>query len=252
MKVLFIGDIHGKTDWRWILTYINQFDKIVFLGDYVDSFTVTSRQIIDNLNAIIDIRKRYSDKVITLLGNHDYAYIFGKSRTSGFRAEEYHDIKEIFEKNWELFDVAWGYTSTSKLNADGNPQYTLATHAGLTQTFKSYFIDNEFNTNGTVMNRLFSNEEEYKNAPLHQVLNYLKDNATLLWIIGYIRGGVNKTGSIVWADKTEITRDRYKGIDQVIGHTASYFVEVNSISGDDIYFIDKRSDETTFSLLLDL
>jgi predicted MPP superfamily phosphohydrolase len=252
MKVLFISDIHGKTDWRWIFTQISQFDKIVFIGDYVDSFTHTSKDIEDNLRSIIALKIQYMDKVVALIGNHDYAYVFGKNRTSGFRPEEYHDLKELFEKNWHLFDVAWGYKSLTKLNKRGLPQYTLATHAGLTQTFKSYFVDNEFKTKGTVINRMYDTEEDYKLAPMHEVLNYLKDNITLMWIVGYVRGGVNKTGSVVWADKSEVIKDRYVGINQVIGHTSSYFMEVNEKAGDNLYFIDKRSDETTFSLLLDL
>jgi len=252
MKVLFIGDIHGKTDWRWILTQTNQFDKIVFLGDYVDSFEITSKVIEDNLKEIIAFRRKYPDKVITLLGNHDYAYVFGKSNTSGFRHEEYFDLREIFEKNWDIFDVAWGYKSLTKLNNRGLPQYTLASHAGLTQTFKSYFIDGEFMTKGSILNRMYDDEEDYKLSPIHEVLNYLKDNITLLWIIGYVRGGVNKTGSIIWADKSELIRDRYIGINQIVGHTGAYFIDVNEKNDDNIYFIDKRSNETTFFLALDL
>jgi predicted MPP superfamily phosphohydrolase len=252
MKVLFIGDIHGKTDWRWIITQIHQFDKVVFIGDYVDSFSHTSKDIEDNLLEIIEFKLKHKNKVVILLGNHDYAYVFGKFGTSGFRQEEYFDWKELFEKNWDLFDVAWGYKSKTKLNSKGLPQYTLATHAGLTQTFKTYYIDNEFETEGTILNRMYDDKEDYVLSPLHEILNYTKDNINLMWTVGYVRGGASKTGSVVWADKSEVLKDRYVGINQVIGHSASYFVEISEKAGDNIYCIDKRSDESTFYLVLDL
>jgi len=107
-------------------------------------------------------------------------------------------------------------------------------------------------TKGSILNRMYDDEEDYKLSPIHEVLNYLKDNITLLWIIGYVRGGVNKTGSIIWADKSELIRDRYIGINQIVGHTGAYFIDVNEKNDDNIYFIDKRSNETTFFLAIDL
>lgn len=252
MKVLFIGDIHGKTDWRWVLTHLMYFEKIIFIGDYVDSFTVTSRVIEDNLRAIIALKIKYPDKIVLLLGNHDYAYVFNKSSTSGFRPEEYFDLHEIFETNWNLFDIAWGYESKKYFNADGTPKYTLATHAGLTQTFKSYYINNQFETEGTLLNKMYASHSAFFNAPLHEILNYLKDNITMMWIIGRARYGVNRTGSVMWADKAELKKERYGGIDQVVGHTGSYYIEIDKSEYGDIYFIDKKCDETTFSLALDL
>jgi len=252
MKILIIGDIHGKDDWKWILEKIDLFDKIIFVGDYVDSFTRPSKVIKQNLYELILLKRKYMDKVFFLLGNHDYAYVFCKSNTSGFRSMDYLDIKEIFDRNWRLFDVAWGYYSENKLDKNGMPQYTLITHAGLTQSYKSNFIDKLYQNPDSLLSKLYPTKDEYNNAPLHEILNYLKDNLSALWFIGSVRGGIYDTGSIIWADKKELIKDRHIGINQIVGHTPSYYIDINEKNGDNIYFIDKKSVDSLFFLSLDL
>ena len=51
MKVNVIPDIHGEVKWKKVID--ESCDKIIFLGDYVDSFTVSNDQIITNLKDII-------------------------------------------------------------------------------------------------------------------------------------------------------------------------------------------------------
>ena len=36
MKIAVITDIHGSTYWRVAMKMIDQFDKIIFLGDYIE------------------------------------------------------------------------------------------------------------------------------------------------------------------------------------------------------------------------
>lgn len=245
MRALYIGDIHGKTDWKWVLSSVNEFDKIVFVGDYVDSFTISSSAIIKNLRDIIAFKIKHPDKVELLLGNHDYAYVFNRSFTSGFRPEAYLDIKRTFDENWDLFNVAWGY--------DDGKKYTLATHAGLTNTYKVDYVDSLFEETGSLLSRFYESKEDYESAPIHEVLNLLKDNMMYLWVVSYSRGGSFNTGSVIWADKHNLLTDHFPGIDQVVGHTASHYVQkFRGKSEEDIYFIDRRSDETTFFLALDL
>ena len=64
-KLLVIPDIHGETFWREpVQRYIDQVDRIVFLGDYLDPYrdegkTYTPQGLFDNLMDIIcrsDIR----------------------------------------------------------------------------------------------------------------------------------------------------------------------------------------------------
>lgn len=249
MRTLFIGDIHGSTDWKWIYEKLSMFDKIIFVGDYVDSFHIMPVNIIDNLKSIINLKKSYPDKVHTLLGNHDYAYVFHKWATSGFRHEYCVEIKSIFDSNWDLFDLAWGYTSKDKLNKDGSRKYTLVTHAGMTKYFYS-LIEEKFEDGNSILNKIYSSLDTPD--PLHEKLNYLKDDIDLLWKVGRARGGGHMCGSIIWADKSELLSNRMEGFDQIVGHTSSYFLEINEKNDDNIYFIDKRDTYHPFYLYLNL
>ena len=38
MKILVIPDIHGRCFWRLHVNNIDKYDKVVFLGDYVDPY----------------------------------------------------------------------------------------------------------------------------------------------------------------------------------------------------------------------
>ena len=73
MRYITIGDIHGRDDWQAI--NIRNYDKIIFIGDYVDSFEKSDFAILENLKKIISLKKRHPDKVVLLLGNHDVQYL---------------------------------------------------------------------------------------------------------------------------------------------------------------------------------
>jgi metallophosphoesterase superfamily enzyme len=75
MKVRVFGDLHGLTTWQEIVKD-DSYDMNVFLGDYVDSFTISDAQILDNLQKLIDYKKSNPDKVTLLWGNHDLMYYF--------------------------------------------------------------------------------------------------------------------------------------------------------------------------------
>ena len=72
MKTLTVGDLHGKDVWKEIDTI--RYDKIIFVGDYVDCFTTSNVEIKHNLEQIIRYKKDNMDKVVLLLGNHDVQY----------------------------------------------------------------------------------------------------------------------------------------------------------------------------------
>jgi len=109
MKVLCIGDIHGRDDWKDKVNYaLTHFvNKIIFIADYVDSFDIDPCEILYNLKEIIEYKKKYPEKIILLLGNHDYAYVFGYSNISGYNYTIQYDYKQLFQENWDLFDIAW-------------------------------------------------------------------------------------------------------------------------------------------------
>lgn len=55
MRILTIGDVHGTTAWKRISP--KKYDLIVFLGDYLDSFTISDEAIMANFKEILRLKK---------------------------------------------------------------------------------------------------------------------------------------------------------------------------------------------------
>lgn len=71
MKILVLGDIHGRTVWKYIVDKEAP-DKVIFLGDYVTSHEGISAEIqLNNLEDILTFKEDFPDKIILLRGNHD-------------------------------------------------------------------------------------------------------------------------------------------------------------------------------------
>jgi len=73
MKILTIGDLQGLPDWK--KANPEDFDLIIFLGDYLDSPIVKDKDMITNLKEIISLKKKNPEKVKLLLGNHEISYL---------------------------------------------------------------------------------------------------------------------------------------------------------------------------------
>lgn len=84
MQIVAIGDIHGRDTWEEIVSRNGQADQIVFVGDYFDSFKISIQDQMDNFRQILDYKRRHKDKVILLMGNHDFHYIHPGERYSGY------------------------------------------------------------------------------------------------------------------------------------------------------------------------
>lgn len=218
-QVMFIGDIHGQPEWiEYATEAIKSGIEVVFLGDYVDAFHQTGIQIEQNLLRIIafkrkaDKRKSFISQVTLLLGNHDYSYLMNKFNVSGYDAGWAHRWKEIFDENWDIFNIAWGYTDVM------TKEYTLATHAGITETYWNKYILNKEEPHYEFVQKILG-EDAFEKYPMHKILNILKDKFGLLWKIGSDRGGVGTPG-VLWADIKELKEDYYPGINQIVGHSA--------------------------------
>ena len=115
LRILSVGDFHGRDYWRELALYDNpdKFDYIIFVGDYVDSFNKTNVEILHNLSNLIEFKRKYPERVILLLGNHDVDYMLANSpasfshRCTGFRPEMFWDLKDLFRRNMRFFDVAF-------------------------------------------------------------------------------------------------------------------------------------------------
>ena len=205
MKILILPDIHGRTFWKDPIKNYKLFDKIIFLGDYLDPYGFEKNEIdpISNFIDILEAIKNIKDKVVMLLGNHDMPYYSQKyCRFNDYHSRhDWHNhttIQLLFEQNKNLFKIAH--------TEDG----ILFTHAGCTP----YWLQQIFDTDEPV-------SEDKLN-------NLLKDNLQALYTIGAERGGYDISGSCIWADVTEHIFKSLP-IKQIFGHTLLAKLEVGNV-----------------------
>jgi hypothetical protein len=252
MTAFVVGDIHGEDWWKTEIFgakdlfeslrtgdesmyknfkfLIQDWNKIIFVGDYVDSFHVSTPDMIDNLKDIILFARAFPEKVVLLLGNHDIQYIHTQYRCSGFRAEAYFDFTELFRDNADLFKAAYLH----------GPY--LITHAGVTDRFWN-ICEHQLNKSRDLYNYLDPNN----NIADH--LNFLySSNFQPLFYVGQARGGSSFYPGIFWADKRELTKDPLEGYSQIVGHTHIKKKEIIALpDGNSIVFID--AEEKPYDLI---
>lgn len=194
MSKKIIPDIHGRQFWKTINP--EQSSKIVFLADYVDSFRISAEKQYRNLLGIIELKNKYPEKIILLLGNHDIQYLFiseMKHRCSGFQPKEANKFHWLFNDNKELFQNCY-WDSEDKI---------LYSHAGMTNALFDNLTQKYWPYNGDMgeicdnINR-YSPKEIYFNSP--------------------VRGGHDAFSGLFWTHTTELEKDGYP-IKQVVGHT---------------------------------
>lgn len=91
MKIVAIGDIHGRDSWKLIVKQEADADKFVFVGDYFDTHdNISGADQRLNFNLIREFKQANPDKVILLIGNHDFHYLdcADGERYSGYRSKE--------------------------------------------------------------------------------------------------------------------------------------------------------------------
>ena len=217
MKIISIGDIHGRDYWKKI--NFSLYDKVVFVGDYLDSYYYTDNQILENFFDIMQLKKDNLEKVILLLGNHDIQYYFLDEGfgCSGYRPTMAASLKEAFKGNRDLFQMAFQIENY------------LWTHAGVSKGWLDWNkkeID-DFN-------------ERFECINLADTFNKMlqaKENR-LLHQIGKKRGGRYPSGGITWADRIETSNNYLDNYHQIVGHTP---INIITKFGDDkssIRYID--------------
>ncbi|MBY0426606.1 MAG: metallophosphoesterase [Cytophagales bacterium] len=196
MKIISVPDIHGKPCWKNI--NINDFDLIIFLGDYVDSDTISRESIVENLLEIIELKKQYNSKVVLLMGNHDAQYrYFPHYGCSEIDMKIQEQLTQIYQENKELFCYAF--------QIDRH----VWTHAGISNSW---------------FKRCSEAVAEFSiSEPLDEIADIINQMAKSRHIgrvfsISLIRGGYEQFGGVVWSDKSETETDHLTGIHQYAGH----------------------------------
>lgn len=206
-QIIIIPDIHGRSFWKDALPYIKDGVPTVFLGDYVDPYMhegITSEMALDNFKMIVETTQLH-DNVQLLIGNHDCTYIEPDAEICECRTDYDHlsEIHQIFEDNLDLFSL-YHYIEVS-----GHP--VLFTHAGV----HAEWLD--------MMKQKYGRKTDDIRILLDRVMTGLilhEETALgLLRTVSYLRGGMTKAGSVVWADIDEFKKGEDIGIRQIVGHT---------------------------------
>lgn len=100
MKTLVIGDIHGRSTWVDIVKEeSDNIGKVVFLGDYFDSFNISADNQINNFIDIIKFKENTKLEVILLIGNHDHHYLDVGEHYTGYQPVHDLTIRELIKQN---------------------------------------------------------------------------------------------------------------------------------------------------------
>ena len=235
-KTLSIGDIHGRDSWKILLfgsreNYekwrdvcdenidsidsnefpLFKYNKVIFIGDYVDSFDIPPVLIKKNLEELIHLKLKFPGLIILLLGNHDISYI-KDLYCGGFQPAMLHDYKDLFSTKLEgesIFSVAYQYKDW------------LWTHAGITMGFYNDVIVPLKN------NKKSRFADIYKNCKdLAEVINFMYDSVEeKIFNVGFSRGGYKKVPGPFWADKRDLNGKPALSINQIVGHTPQSLIK---------------------------
>ncbi len=216
MKVLAIGDIHGRTNWKIICAkHLSDVDLIIFIGDYFDAYDrkITPQMEIDNFKEILEFYKLNPKKVRLLIGNHDYHYLdHVKEKYSRYNELHASEINGIFKSELRS-DLTVEEHMHYCLHVDG----VLYSHAGITNTW----------FNQTEKNHSHSSTIFLKKHDLDAVRDFIETYSLYHPEVyrftpdldNYDNYGDNICQSPIWIRPKSLMQDGFTGAKQVVGHT---------------------------------
>jgi len=206
-KLIVLGDTHGRDKWKEIVK--QPFGKVVFLGDYFDSFSIPFQEQWENFTDILQFQYENPGKVILLLGNHDYHYLWSTNEHySGYNPENRDQIAACLDSEIE----------------DGNIQICyvyydfIFSHAGITKTWYNENVKDKVNIRDDINDLFKTNRDAFKFTPSNPL-----DNT-----------GDSITQSPLWVRPRALLSDSIEGFTQVVGHTHQESIEI----GEDFIFMD--------------
>lgn len=198
MRIVSCGDTHGRLNWKDIVEKeLESSDKFIFIGDYFDThYDETPEQQLSNFNDIVAFKKANMDKVILLVGNHDFHYLSGVN-------ESYSGYQHSWSKNFN--------ESLESALAEGLMQMCYVydkyvfTHAGVTNTWcVTYGVNRQPHLLEDSINELFKTNK----YAFYFQMGY-----------NYSQSGDDVTQSPLWVRLPSLFQDGLVGFRFVVGHT---------------------------------
>ena len=222
-KIVAIGDLHGRSDWK-LIVHIEKPSKVIFIGDYFDSFTLSAAEQLYNYNELIAFKERGECEVVLLIGNHDMHYFpeMGNTGTAGYQYNHAYQISDVIDRTRNHLRMAHQIDNI------------LFTHAGFSPVWletifgKGYKL-NENQTYADLINDIW----RYKPK------TFCFSTPAFGFTDSY---GDNEYQSPVWIRPKSLQRaskELKKEIIQVVGHTAQDRIDINGkAKGGRYYYID--------------
>lgn len=213
MKTIFLGDTHGRSLWKDIIAKESP-DRVVFIGDYFDSFDIGSAEQQFNFKEIIAFKESAQYEVIMLVGNHDYHYYPGGETYSGYQHGAAPIIKQLLEENKHHLQMCYQLDDI------------LCSHAGIGH---NWLVEQEKYESGSIAD--FVND----------IWNY-KPNRFMFY--GFDPYGDNKTQTPIWIRPMSLlsgNKETFLKTDyiQIAGHTQVRKIDIEGkATGGRYYFID--------------
>ena len=226
MKTIVLGDTHGRSNWK-LAVHLENPDRVIFIGDYFDSFNIPGTDQLNNFLDIIEYKKSSDKEVIMLIGNHDFHYYpeVGDTGTSGYQSMFSYQISPVIDANREHLQMAYAFDDF------------LFTHAGVS----SKFMDSVFGIDGwktdTIVNDL---NEVFRYKPLTFGFGVAVSIKKMSYLDLY---GDNEEQSPIWirprslmsANKNTLRKE----VIQVVGHTGQSQIDIHGkTTGGRYFFID--------------
>lgn len=210
-KSVLIGDIHGRDTWKQIVEQETNADRIVFVGDYFDSYDLPGVVQLQNFLDIIEFKKNSDKEVVLLFGNHDYHYMPGYNGYgfSGYQAGLAYQFRDAIEQNLEHLQMAYLFDDV------------LCSHAGISMEW----VENHFGKVGDESSHNINVSTLEGVQVLVDLINdYFKYKPGIFDFNGWEPYGDNTYQTPIWIRPKSLMRankesDLKKTIKQVVGHT---------------------------------
>jgi hypothetical protein len=213
MKTIVLGDTHGRNIWKEIV-FQEKADRVIFIGDYFDSFDIGPAEQMFNFREIIDFKEKGECEVILLIGNHDFHYYPGGETYSGYKAGAAPAIRQILQENNHHIQMCYQLDNV------------LFTHAGIGHDWLVY-------------------QNKYESGSIADFVNDIwKYQPNRFMFYGIDQYGNTKTQTPIWIRPQALmagNRDTFlkKEYIQVVGHTAVRKIDIEGkATGGRYYFID--------------
>ena len=222
MKTLVLGDTHGRSQWK-LITHLEKPDRVIFIGDYFDSFNIPAVDQMYNFNEIVEYKESGKAEVIMLIGNHDHHYYpeIGNTGTSGYQYGAAAAINKVIDENREHLQMAYSFDNF------------LFTHAGVSPVF---------------MDQVFGEGGWEKDKIVELLNDKMKYQPKTFEFNGIESSGDNTTQTPIWIRPRSLmsaNKKHEKGLKndyiQIVGHTQMQELDIvgsDKFTGGKYYFVD--------------